>query len=175
MAVVDNSSSRPRKLGEDGKYDWSFCVCDCCSACGVCVYNKTNSINHLFTDHLGCWACWCPCVVYTKNKQRLQSLQTEGTPLRGEGETFNFDCWMFCCVLYWCPCLTPFVQVCWDGSELHMDPSHPNIQMEPRTQLRNYRNIRGNKFYDCCCSLWCSPCALTQERQEIMEVEKCHH
>jgi hypothetical protein len=34
----------------------------------------------------GCWAAWCPCVVYSKNKQRLEHLRNRGTPLPGGGE-----------------------------------------------------------------------------------------
>ena len=44
---------------------------------------------------LGCMSMWCPCIVYSKNKQRLRSLKTQGTPLPGGGDTFDGDCCIY--------------------------------------------------------------------------------
>ncbi|KAH9038646.1 hypothetical protein EDB83DRAFT_1726778 [Lactarius deliciosus] len=70
MAAGGNRNALNREVGVDGQRDWSFDLFDCTSACD-----------------LWCWAAWCPCVVYSKNKQRLQHLQTRGTPLPSGGET----------------------------------------------------------------------------------------
>jgi hypothetical protein len=59
---------------------------------------------------VGCCALWCPCVVYSTNKQRLHSLQTRGTPLLGGGETFNGDCSIYGCLLI--PNFAWVLQVC---------------------------------------------------------------
>ncbi|KAH9052688.1 hypothetical protein EDB87DRAFT_1656266 [Lactarius vividus] len=47
----------------------------------------------------GCWATWCPCVVYSKNKQRFQHLQIRGTPLPSGGERFNDTCCIYGCLI----------------------------------------------------------------------------
>jgi hypothetical protein len=44
---------------------------------------------------LGCWSTWCACVVFSKNKQRLKSLQTQGTPLAGGGERYDSNCFIY--------------------------------------------------------------------------------
>jgi hypothetical protein len=35
-------------------------------------------------------------IVYGKNKQRLRSLKTHGTPLSGGGDAFDGDCCVYC-------------------------------------------------------------------------------
>ncbi|KAH8990922.1 hypothetical protein EDB86DRAFT_2937981 [Lactarius hatsudake] len=78
MAAGGNRNALNREVGVDGQRDWSFDLFDCTSACD-----------------LWCWAAWCPCVVYSKNKQRLQHLQTRGTPLPGGGETPDDNCCIY--------------------------------------------------------------------------------
>jgi hypothetical protein len=46
----------------------------------------------------GCCSAICPCVVYSKNKQRLHQLQTHGTPLPGGGDRYNADCSIYACL-----------------------------------------------------------------------------
>ena len=38
---------------------------------------------------------WCPCVVYSKSRQRLRHLENQGTPLPGGGETFDGHCCIY--------------------------------------------------------------------------------
>ena len=47
----------------------------------------------------GCWAVWCPCVVYSKAKQRLEHLQNQDTPLPGDAERLDVDCCIYGCLV----------------------------------------------------------------------------
>ncbi|KAI9438048.1 hypothetical protein H4582DRAFT_2129116 [Lactarius indigo] len=78
MAAGGNRNALNREVAVDGQRDWSFGLFDCTSECGLC-----------------CWATWCPCVVHSKNKQRIQHLQIRGTPLPGGGERFNDTCCIY--------------------------------------------------------------------------------
>ena len=51
----------------------------------------------------GCWAIWCPCVVFGETRQRFRSLQYQGRPLAGGGDVYNDYCCIysvFCCIGY---------------------------------------------------------------------------
>jgi hypothetical protein len=78
MSVGGNRNAKNCPLGPDGKRGWSFGLFDCFARCGLC-----------------CWAVWCPCVVYGKNRQRLRSLQNQGTPLPGGGERYDGHCCVY--------------------------------------------------------------------------------
>jgi len=130
MAVGGNKNTLNRPYGPDGKRDWSFGLLDCFSACGPC-----------------CLATWCPCVVYSKNRQRLHNLQYQGTPLPGGGETYDDQCFinggLTCLGLGWV------------------------MQIDQRTKVRERYGISGSAVGDCLASCCCPTCALTQERREI--------
>ena len=68
----------------------------------------------------GCCAVWCPCVVFSKNRQRLHHLQNRGTPLVGEGESVDGDCAVYACLTI--PNCAWVLQVCrvrkWSRVEL---------------------------------------------------------
>ncbi len=100
MAAGGNRNVLNREIGVgDGRRDWSFGLFDCTSECGLCM--STSLVKHKLSDPVslaGCWATWCPCVVYTKNKQRLRHLQTQGIPLPGGGERYNLDCCIYGCL-----------------------------------------------------------------------------
>jgi len=53
------------------------------------MYWLTYSCPH---STAGCWATWCSCVFYSKNKQRLRNLQQQGAPLPGGGERYDDHC-----------------------------------------------------------------------------------
>ncbi|KAH9992307.1 PLAC8 family-domain-containing protein [Russula vinacea] len=91
-------------------------------------------------------ATFCPCVVYGQNRQRLRHLKDRGVPLPGGGDRVNQDCRAHCCML---PC---FYWV---------------FEMGVRSDIRRRYNIRGEELKDCCHSLYCHGCALTQERREL--------
>jgi len=130
MEIGGNRNARNCPIGPDRQRDWSFGLCDCLSRCGTC-----------------CWSVWCPCVVYSNNRQRLHSLQHQGTPVPRGGESLGAYCCIYfvlgCCGLNWV------------------------LQMQTRADVRLRYNIRGSTIGDCCTSCCCAPCALTQERREI--------
>ncbi|KAH8980663.1 PLAC8-domain-containing protein [Lactarius akahatsu] len=130
MATGGNRNALNREVGVDGQRDWSFDLFDCTSACGLC-----------------CLAAWCPCVVYSKNKQRLQHLQTRGTPLPSGGERYDGNCCIYGSLL-----ITRFAWI---------------LQIGTRADIRGRYNIRGDTVGDCLTSWCCHSCSLTQERREI--------
>ncbi|KAH9052690.1 PLAC8 family-domain-containing protein [Lactarius vividus] len=130
MAAGGNKNASNREVGADGRRDWSHDLFDCTSACGLC-----------------CWAAWCPCVVYTKNKQRLQHLQTRGTPLPGGGERYDSNC-----CIYGCLVIPGYAWI---------------LQIGTRADIRGRYSIRGDTVGDCLTSWCCHSCSLTQERREI--------
>jgi len=130
VAIGGNRNARDCPVGLDGKRGWSFGLFTCFSRCGLC-----------------CLSTWCPCIVYNKNKQRVHSLQVQGTPLPGGGETFDG----YCIIYGWLAVL---------GYGWIM-------QIRPREEIRQRYGIRGGPFTDCLASQCCNPCALTQERREI--------
>ncbi|KAI9450102.1 PLAC8 family-domain-containing protein [Lactarius psammicola] len=108
MGAGGNRNALSREVGAGGlaNVTWSFGLFDYTSECGLC-----------------CWATWCPCVVYSKNKQRLRHLQTRGTPLPGGGERYNVDCCAYGCLI---PTCNAWV-----------------LQVDPRTDIRARYGIRG--------------------------------
>ncbi|KAI0305344.1 PLAC8-domain-containing protein [Multifurca ochricompacta] len=130
-----NKNTLNREVGVDGKRDWSFGLFDCFSECGLC-----------------CWATWCPCVVYGKNKERLRNLQDQGVPLPGGGERHTDDCCVY--------------------GALNFPGYGWVLQISTRADIRNRYGIRGDGNGDCFASGCCTPCALTQERREIELEEK---
>ena len=57
---------------------------------------------------------WCPCVVYSTNRQRLRHLENQGTPLVGGGETFDGHC----CIYAVLGGYSWIMQVCWDVGKI---------------------------------------------------------
>lgn len=122
--------SHNRPLGPDGKRDWTYGLMDCFGRFGLC-----------------CWAVWCPCVVYSKTKQRVHSLQYEGRPLPGGGTTYNDHCFIYSALVF---------------------VGHPwLVHVQRRVEMRERYAIRGHAIKDFLASVCCNPCALTQERREV--------
>ncbi|KAG1725625.1 uncharacterized protein EDB91DRAFT_1062087, partial [Suillus paluster] len=103
-----------------------------------------------FTD---CTSCWCPCIMYGKNRQRLDHLQDNDTadPEHG-GSGCGPDCVMhlllnFCGGFGWV------------------------LQVGQRGTLRTRYHIDGNLVNDCLTAYFCTPCELTQESRELQEEE----
>jgi len=44
----------------------------------------------------GCFAALCPCIVYSRNRQHLRSLQYQGTPLPTANEQMDEHCCIYC-------------------------------------------------------------------------------
>ncbi|KAI0059726.1 PLAC8-domain-containing protein, partial [Artomyces pyxidatus] len=116
---------------EDGRREWSHWLCCCCGDCGAC-----------------CLACWCPCILYGKNRQRLHHLQVQGFPRPDGGDSCNSHCWASCL-------LTSTVGCGWI------------LNISLRSDIRARYRIRGSGCGDCCSSFWCFPCDLVQEHREI--------
>ncbi|KAI0286348.1 PLAC8 family-domain-containing protein [Russula brevipes] len=129
MSLGGNRNALNCPIGPDGKRDWSHGLFGCFSAFGVC-----------------CVSCWCPCIVFSKNKQRIHSLE-QGTPLRGGGDTFDDQC-----------CIHGCLSVLGYGWIM---------QISTRGHVRDRYRIAGGGVGDCCASWCCTPCALTQESREI--------
>ena len=98
MATGGNRNVLNRETGADGHRDWSFGLFDCTHECGLCMSSSLRFDLVKFRSPAGCSAFWCPCVVYSKNKQRLDHLQNSGTPLPDGGESRNADCLMYACL-----------------------------------------------------------------------------
>ncbi|KAH9993550.1 PLAC8 family-domain-containing protein [Russula vinacea] len=130
MQVGGNRNAKNCPVDADGKRDWSFGLFDCFGRCGLC-----------------CWSTWCPCVVYSKNKQRLRSLQIQGAPLDGGGEAYDDQCCVY--------------------GALDIDGKGWVMEMQTRAELRERYGIRGDGIGDCFALWCCRPCSLTQERREI--------
>jgi Cys-rich protein (TIGR01571 family) len=132
------------------------------------LYVETDRHYRILTPVFlaGCWATWCPCVVYSKNKQRLEHLRNRGTPLPGGGERLTDNTYIHG-ALTACGGHGWVLQVCSDGVPVTRYRSHPCTQISNRSDIRTRYSIRGDAIGDCFASCLCNPCALTQERREI--------
>jgi hypothetical protein len=81
---------------EDGWRGWSYGIFDCFSdprEC-MCGLRSTTLMSLPYPNSLvisGLSSCCC-CYTYSRNKRRLEHLETHGTPLREPVETCNHDC-----------------------------------------------------------------------------------
>jgi len=130
MTAGGNRNALNREIGADGHRDWSYGLFDCFADFGLC-----------------CWSTWCPCIVFTKNKQRVQHLQSRGTPLPGGGEPVDGTCALYACL-----------GMCGYGWVL---------QVGNRSDIRARYSVRGGTASDCLTSWCCHCCALIQEGREI--------
>ena len=149
MKAGGKKNALDREIGADGKREWSFGLFDCFNACNVCMPDRPIQTavyaNTLF--FAGCLATLCPCVVFSRNRQRLHSLQDQGAPLPDGSERCIKDCINGCFIPH--------------GTATHN-----------RSNIRDRYDIRGSHGGDCLTLAFCIPCALTQERREIELEEK---
>ncbi|KAF8467971.1 PLAC8 family-domain-containing protein [Russula ochroleuca] len=131
MQIGGNRNAKNITVGADGKRDWSFGLFDCFPRCSLC-----------------CQAVCCPCIVYSKNRQRLRHLQQQGAPLPGGGERYDDYCLIYSGLLI----LTGHAWI---------------LHIHTRTEARERYGIRGDTYGDCLTAWCCRPCSLTQERREI--------
>ena len=119
MRPRGNRNALNRETGEDGLRDWSFGMYDCLDTRRLCneIYPIGSSLLYALTRTpfcssfvAGCWATFCPCVVYGQNRQRLISLHRHDAPLQGGVERCNHDCRLYCCMSV--PCFFWVFQVC---------------------------------------------------------------
>ena len=81
---------------------------------GVMVYlaalriaMHVSTLNRWDDIHLrcpGCWACWCPCLLYSRNRRRLDHLNIQGYPdPRRDENVISADSWLYAAVKVVCP------------------------------------------------------------------------
>ncbi|KAJ7623595.1 PLAC8-domain-containing protein [Roridomyces roridus] len=136
QASGGNRNALNRPLDSNGKRGWSHGLCGCFDECGT-----------------WCCACWCPCVVHGKNKQRLRHLTDKGTPDPTGGDCCSGACWGHCMlnVVAGLGCILACMN---------------------RGDARSRYNIDGGCCGDCCASWCCHSCDLTQVSREIELEEK---
>ncbi|KAG1829912.1 PLAC8 family-domain-containing protein [Suillus subalutaceus] len=113
--------------------------------------------NGLFScwDDVGtyCMSCWCPCMVYGKNRKRLDHLQENDT---ADPEHGGSGCDADCCMHLALDMLCGFGWV---------------LQLGQRATLRARYHIDGSSGNDCLTAFFCTPCELTQESRQLAEEE----
>ncbi|KAF9035061.1 PLAC8-domain-containing protein [Hymenopellis radicata] len=135
VGMGGNRNAKNKPMKDDGR-EWSNGICSCSGNCGTC-----------------CMACCCPCVVYGRNKQRLEHLNRTGYPDSEHGGCFNGDCLVH-------GLLTGFLGFGWI------------LQIPLRGSIRTRYSIAGGSCGDCCTTFCCAPCELTQGSQEIQLEEQ---
>ncbi|KAL7410793.1 PLAC8 family-domain-containing protein [Mrakia frigida] len=115
----------------DGRRDWSHSIFSCFDRPETC-----------------CLSCWCPCVMYSRNKSRLHHLSEFNVKHPQGGDSVSSDCFLHCC-------LNTVVGLGW------------LLQIGTRGATRDRYKIQGGACEDCV-SIWaCNPCTITQETREI--------
>jgi Cys-rich protein (TIGR01571 family) len=113
----------------------------------------------------GCFSTCCPCIVYSRNRQHLRSLQYQGTPLPAGSEKKDEHCCIYCGLV-----ITSYqwiLQVRSDCTDHMRFRLTSGVQIRPREEIRERYGIRGGPISDCLVSWCCRSCALTQEHREI--------
>mmetsp|Transcript_19842 Transcript_19842/g.50265 ORF Transcript_19842/g.50265 Transcript_19842/m.50265 type:complete len:240 (-) Transcript_19842:94-813(-) len=112
-------------------------------------------------DPGGCHAClytsFCPCMAFGDITAKMQG-----------GEVVLGGSWLGGCVAHYLlgGCITmwnlPFCNLWMWATCTHL------VHVPTRTAIRHRYNIPGTELGDCCEIFWCEPCALVQERKELM-------
>ncbi|KAJ7102896.1 PLAC8 family-domain-containing protein [Mycena epipterygia] len=131
-----NRNAAGKPLNSHGEREWSHGLCGCFEACGTY-----------------CYACWCPCVVYGKNKQRVSHLNNRSSPDPDGGSCCSGSCWAHL-----------FLNSFFGAGFI--------LQCINRGEVRGRYGVEGGGCGDCCASFWCGPCDLTQVSREIELEEK---
>ncbi|KDQ60390.1 hypothetical protein JAAARDRAFT_125936 [Jaapia argillacea MUCL 33604] len=132
MAVGGGGNRNVKNLPFDanGQREWSNGICGCFGDVGTCLIS---------------W--WCPCLVYSQNKSRVEYLEQNGRPHPDGGDMCGTDCCCYACLLYFgCGWV---------------------LQMGNRAAVRTRYRIAGNGATDCLAAACCTPCELVQESQEL--------
>ena len=152
---------------KSGEREWSHGLCSCLAGPGTCtsLFLYCPHCRQLLIPFKGCCACFCPCVIYGKNRERLAHLESKGTPLPGGGSCCTGNCCLHAClnVLLGLGCILQ-VRAFPDRLAGAILNSH---QIGSRGNVRSRYKISGGCCSDCCSSMCCGPCALTQESREI--------
>lgn len=115
----------------------------CCSVTRQFQHELCDCHQHCQTC---CLACWCPCYIINENA-RMRDARPESCTQAGLISTLLGVTGLF---------------VGWGGVLLNIYGG------SERNKTRNLYGLAGTRCGDYCTSLWCLPCALTQEHAEIM-------
>ncbi|KAF9021715.1 hypothetical protein BDP27DRAFT_1159481, partial [Rhodocollybia butyracea] len=126
----------------------------------VDLRGKRDWISGLFGCHAGddheldtwCTACLCPCLIYGRNKTRMDHLANRGSPEPDGGTAGG------ACVAYGLSFLLGVVPGC-------------AMQIPLRATIRDRYSIDGTSVGDFGASICCYSCALTQEHIELTAEE----
>ncbi|KZT56293.1 hypothetical protein CALCODRAFT_405813, partial [Calocera cornea HHB12733] len=99
-----------------------------------------------------CPACFCPCLTYASNVQRLHALNSTGQPARDPGGA-NGDCALYAGLT---------VLGCWGWV----------LGRGVRRGVRERYTIPGSAASDCLATSLLAPCSLTQESLELQMEER---
>ncbi|KIK50112.1 hypothetical protein GYMLUDRAFT_51368 [Collybiopsis luxurians FD-317 M1] len=137
--IVGSRNGRKMPVDLRGKRDWSSSLCGC----------FMGGDDEMDTC---CTACCCPCVVFARNKTRIDHLANHRLP-EPEGGTTGGTC-----AVYALMTLLFGIAGC-------------AMQVPLRGTIRDRYSIAGTALGDMCTSLCCYSCALTQEHIEISAEE----
>ncbi|KAF8157215.1 PLAC8 family-domain-containing protein [Crassisporium funariophilum] len=137
MTLVGDRNAKGISISLDGTRDWSSDLCHFDRDLRIC-----------------CEAFWCPCIVYGRNKARVEHLYAKEKvlPFR-EGGSCNHDCAVHGCL----------TAICCFGWAL---------QVPSRASVRRRYDIEGDWLGDCGAALCCSSCQLSQDSREIALEER---
>ncbi|KAJ4485311.1 PLAC8 family-domain-containing protein [Lentinula aciculospora] len=133
--VIGSRNARKKPVDLRGKRDWNSTLCGC----------------HAGDDHeidTCCTACFCPCILFGRNKTRMDHLANHNSP-EPTGDT-NGEA----CAVHGITTSLSLLGGC-------------ILQIPLRATIRDRYSIAGSCLGDCCTSIFCYPCALTQEHIEI--------
>lgn len=99
-----------------------------------------------------CLGMSCPCILYSRNKERSDHMRDEGMPLEEPPGTCTSDCMAYAVLSLLC--------FAWP------------LQISNRAQIRDQFDIQGSCLSDCVAVTCCSPCALAQESRELSLEER---
>ncbi|KAF8166829.1 PLAC8 family-domain-containing protein, partial [Pholiota molesta] len=126
-----NRNAKGLPLDAEGKRDWSFPLLGCFGDIGKC-----------------CWATWCPCIIHSQTRRRLDHLNRNGVPDPSPDKMFTGDSAVYACV-----------QTVFDMGWV--------LQIATRKDIRQRYNIQGSGASDCCAPFCCTPCDLVQGAREV--------
>ena len=109
VATPVGGQRNARNVPYEVQRGWSHGLYNCCSGgMGTCTFVSVHfacrftSLTPLPFHITGCAASWCPCVVYGKNKRRLEYLARHNDPDPEHGGCCSGDCWLHCGLVTLC-------------------------------------------------------------------------
>ncbi|KAK0495554.1 PLAC8 family-domain-containing protein [Armillaria luteobubalina] len=115
----------------------------------------SRNLFHVWGDFRSCVsACFCPCITFGQNADRIEHLQRTNDP---HPDPFGGSCSDSCCI--YAACLPFCGTAC-------------GIQAQNRRAVRGRYGIDGHIVKDCFVSTCCYSCELTQESRQIALEER---